>query len=177
MRARCRLWDSFRGWVQRYGIPCSVYLDKHTTYRSPQTPTVEEQLQGHERGFAASQFQRAMSELGVEVNPCAFTGRQGARRAVVSDAAGPSWGRRNCVWLELLRWRRPTRFSNAIYRSTISVSRSRRLNPRTCMVGCRHDWISIRCFARKLNGGSMPIPRSSMMATSTSSKIASKPKR
>ena len=38
--------DSFRGWVQRYGIPCSVYLDKHTTYRSPQTPTVEEQLAG-----------------------------------------------------------------------------------------------------------------------------------
>ncbi len=57
--------DSFRGWVQRYGIPCSVYLDKHTTYRSPQTPTVEEQLQGHEQ--SQSQFQRAMSELGVEV--------------------------------------------------------------------------------------------------------------
>ena len=50
--------DSFRGWVQRYGIPCSVYLDKHTTYRSPQTPTVEEQLQGHEQ--SQSQFQRAM---------------------------------------------------------------------------------------------------------------------
>ena len=57
--------DSFRSWVQRYGIPCSVYLDKHTTYRSPQTPTVEEQLEG--RGQSQSQFQRAMSELGVEV--------------------------------------------------------------------------------------------------------------
>ena len=57
--------DSFRCWVQRYGIPCSVYLDKHTTYRSPQIPTVEEQLQGHEQ--SQSQFQRAMSELGVEV--------------------------------------------------------------------------------------------------------------
>src|SRR5258706_564974 len=57
--------DSFRSWVQRYGIPCSVYLDKHTTYRSPQTTTVEEQLQGHEQ--SQSQFQRAMSELGVEV--------------------------------------------------------------------------------------------------------------
>jgi hypothetical protein len=64
MRARYRL-DSFRSWAQRYGIPCSVYLDKHTTYRSPQTPTVEEQLQGHEQ--SQSQFQRAMSELGVEV--------------------------------------------------------------------------------------------------------------
>src|SRR4029434_6696991 len=57
--------DSFRSWVQRYGIPCSVYLDKHTTYRSPQAPTVEEQLQGREQ--SQSQFQRAMSELGVEV--------------------------------------------------------------------------------------------------------------
>jgi transposase len=57
--------DSFRCWVQRYGIPCSVYLDKHTTYRSPQVPTVEEQLQGLEQ--SQSQFQRAMSELGVEV--------------------------------------------------------------------------------------------------------------
>jgi hypothetical protein len=57
--------DSFRCWVQRYGIPASVYLDKHTTYRSPRLPTPEEQLQGLER--CQSQFERAMSELGVEV--------------------------------------------------------------------------------------------------------------
>jgi len=57
--------DSFRRWVERYGIPASVYLDKHTTYRSPQRPSLEEQLQGLER--SQSQFERAMSELGVEV--------------------------------------------------------------------------------------------------------------
>src|SRR4029453_7230222 len=57
--------DRFRSWVEPSGIPCSVYLDKHTTYRSPQTPTVEDQLQGRER--SQSQFQRAMSKLGVEV--------------------------------------------------------------------------------------------------------------
>jgi transposase len=57
--------DSFRRWVKRYGLPCSVYLDKHTTYRSTQTPSVEEQLDGREQ--SQSQFQRAMSELGVEV--------------------------------------------------------------------------------------------------------------
>lgn len=57
--------DSFRRWVQRYGIPASVYLDKHTTYRSPQRPSLEEQLQGLKR--SQSQFERAMSELGVEV--------------------------------------------------------------------------------------------------------------
>ena len=42
---------------------------------------------------------------------------------------------RNYVWLGLRRWRRPTRCSNAIYRSTISVSRSRRLSPRTASSG------------------------------------------
>ena len=57
--------DSFRRWVERYGIPASVYLDKHTTYRSPHPPSQEEQLKGLER--SQSQFQRAMSELGVEV--------------------------------------------------------------------------------------------------------------
>jgi hypothetical protein len=57
--------DSFRRWVERYGIPASVYLDKHTTYRSPQRPSLEEQLQGLKR--SQSQFERAMSELGVEV--------------------------------------------------------------------------------------------------------------
>jgi transposase len=57
--------DSVRRWVQRYGIPVSVYLDKHTTYRSPRQPSLEEQLQGLEA--SQSQFQRAMSELGVEV--------------------------------------------------------------------------------------------------------------
>jgi transposase len=57
--------DSFRRWVGRYGIPASVYLDKHTTYRSPREPSLQEQLQGLEG--SQSQFQRAMSELGVEV--------------------------------------------------------------------------------------------------------------
>ena len=42
-----------------------MYLDKHTTYRSSQMPTLEEQLEGREQ--SQSQFQRAMSELGVEV--------------------------------------------------------------------------------------------------------------
>jgi hypothetical protein len=57
--------DSFRRWVKRYGLPCSVYLDKHTTYRSTQPASVAEQLHGREP--SQSQFQRAMSELGVEV--------------------------------------------------------------------------------------------------------------
>ena len=56
--------DSFRQYVRRYGIPMSVYSDKHTTYRSSAKPTIEEQLQGVE---PQSQFERALHELGVSV--------------------------------------------------------------------------------------------------------------
>jgi hypothetical protein len=56
--------DSFRRYIQRLGIPLSVYLDKHTTYRSPAKPSIEEELQGIE---PLSEFERALKELGVEV--------------------------------------------------------------------------------------------------------------
>jgi hypothetical protein len=56
--------DSFRGYMRKHGIPLSIYLDKHTTYKSPAEPTIEEELQGIE---PMSQFERAMSELGVQV--------------------------------------------------------------------------------------------------------------
>ena len=56
--------DSFKRYCRLYGIPQSVYLDKHTIYRSPKEPTVEEQLQGKD---PQSQFERALSELGVNV--------------------------------------------------------------------------------------------------------------
>ncbi len=53
--------DSFMRYVKQYGIPLSVYLDRHTTYKSPgkQSPEDEEK--------PLSQFERAMEELGVEV--------------------------------------------------------------------------------------------------------------
>ncbi len=56
--------DSFRRYIRRYGIPLSVYLDKHTTYKSTGKPTIEEELQGIK---PMSQFERAMKELGVDV--------------------------------------------------------------------------------------------------------------
>ncbi|HSA87564.1 MAG TPA: ISNCY family transposase [Nitrospira sp.] len=56
--------DSFRRYVLRYGVPLAIYADKHTTYRSPAEPTIEEQLAGAE---PASQFGRALQELGVEL--------------------------------------------------------------------------------------------------------------
>jgi len=58
--------DSFTRYVQRYEIPLAVYADKHTTYRSPAEPTIEEQLRG---AAPTSQFGRALGELGVELIP------------------------------------------------------------------------------------------------------------
>lgn len=56
--------DSFKRYIRLYGIPQSVYCDKHPMYRSPKEPTVEEQLQGKD---PQSQFERALSQLGVRV--------------------------------------------------------------------------------------------------------------
>jgi hypothetical protein len=56
--------DSFGRYIQRYGIPLRVYLDKHTTYKSNGKPTLEEELAGSE---PLSEFERALKELGVEV--------------------------------------------------------------------------------------------------------------
>ncbi|NGZ98836.1 MAG: hypothetical protein CV089_22470 [Nitrospira sp. WS110] len=33
--------DGFQRYVQQYGIPLAVYADRHTTYQSPDEPTVE----------------------------------------------------------------------------------------------------------------------------------------
>ncbi len=56
--------DSFRRYVRRRGLPMSIYLDKHTTYKSPAKPTLEDRLAGRQ---PQSQFERAMRELGVQV--------------------------------------------------------------------------------------------------------------
>jgi len=56
--------DSFWGYSKKYGLPRSVYLDRHSTYQARREPTVEEQLAGKD---PMSQFQRALEELGVRV--------------------------------------------------------------------------------------------------------------
>ena len=56
--------ESFMGYITRYGIPQSLYLDRHSTYKSQAEPSLEEQLEGV---FPMSQFERAVGELGVEV--------------------------------------------------------------------------------------------------------------
>lgn len=56
--------DSFKRYVIRYGLPYSVYLDRHTTYKSNAKPSLAEELGG---GKSMSQFERALKELGVKV--------------------------------------------------------------------------------------------------------------
>ncbi len=59
--------DSFYRYVRRYGLPQSLYADRHTTYRSPGKRTVEDELAGRPR--PQSQFERAVTELGVTLIP------------------------------------------------------------------------------------------------------------
>lgn len=59
--------DSFARYARRYGLPQAVYVDRHTTYRSPGRRTITDELAGRSR--PQSQFERALGELGVEVIP------------------------------------------------------------------------------------------------------------
>lgn len=53
--------DSFMRYIRQNGLPLSVYLDRHTTYKSPK----QEDLEDSEEYL--SQFERAMEELQVKV--------------------------------------------------------------------------------------------------------------
>lgn len=59
--------ESFARYARRYGLPQSVYVDRHTTYQGRGKPTREDELAGRAR--PQSQFERALSELGVQVIP------------------------------------------------------------------------------------------------------------
>jgi len=56
--------DSFKRYIQKYGLPLSVYLDRYKTYKSTAKPTLEDELNDVE---PLSDFERALRELGVEV--------------------------------------------------------------------------------------------------------------
>lgn len=59
--------DSFARYARRDGLPQSVYVDRHPTYRALGKRTVADELAGRPR--PQSQFERALSELGVQVIP------------------------------------------------------------------------------------------------------------
>jgi len=56
--------ESFKRYIREYGIPMSVYFDKHTTYKSTAEPSIEDEINGTE---PLSEFGRALRELGVEL--------------------------------------------------------------------------------------------------------------
>ena len=57
--------DSFKGYIKQYGIPQSVYLDRHATYKATvHYQTIEDQLEDRR---LMSQFERSLQELGVRV--------------------------------------------------------------------------------------------------------------
>ena len=56
--------DSLKRYIMRYGIPQSVYLDNHTTYKSPKKQSIEDELRNE---ISLSQFERAAKELSIDV--------------------------------------------------------------------------------------------------------------
>jgi hypothetical protein len=56
--------DSFKRYIKRNGLPMSVYLDKHTTYKSTAKPTIQDELDNSQ---PLSEFERALKELGVKL--------------------------------------------------------------------------------------------------------------
>jgi transposase len=56
--------DGLARYIRRNGIPCSVYLDKHSTYKSLRKMTWADHLEGDS---GESHFQRGLKELGIEV--------------------------------------------------------------------------------------------------------------
>src|SRR5713101_5366264 len=54
--------DALRAWIERYGVPQSVYVDWKNLYKRP--ATVKEQLRGEE---PVTQFGRMCAKLGIEV--------------------------------------------------------------------------------------------------------------
>ena len=56
--------DSMKRYLKQYGIPKSVYLDKHTTYKSWAEPTIEEQLNDQK---PMSHFEKSLAGLEIEV--------------------------------------------------------------------------------------------------------------
>jgi transposase len=52
------------GWIERYGIPMSLYCDQKNVYITDREPTLEEQLEGIEPMTA---FGKACKKLGIEI--------------------------------------------------------------------------------------------------------------
>jgi len=56
--------DSFKRYAIKYGLPASIYLDRHAAYQSKGQATIEDELAGR---APMTQFARALEELGVRL--------------------------------------------------------------------------------------------------------------
>jgi transposase len=56
--------ESFKRYIRKHGIPMSLYMDKHTTYKSPAEPSIEDEINGTK---PLSEFGRALTELAVKI--------------------------------------------------------------------------------------------------------------
>ena len=56
--------DGFKRYIRLYGLPQSVYLDRHSTYKSMAKQSIEEELNDIR---PMSHFEKSLDELGVEV--------------------------------------------------------------------------------------------------------------
>lgn len=56
--------ESFKKYVKKNGIPQQVYLDMHTTYKSPKKASIEDELNNQR---SLTQVGRALKELGVDI--------------------------------------------------------------------------------------------------------------
>jgi len=56
--------DSLSHYINRYGLPRSVYLDKYKTYKATRPPNLYEELRGE---GPLTQYQRALRELGIKI--------------------------------------------------------------------------------------------------------------
>ena len=78
-------YDVLADWIQEYGVPCSLYVDRDSIYRCERTATVAEQVAGQE---PQTQFGRAMVQLGVELilaNSPQAKGRVERRNGLLQD--------------------------------------------------------------------------------------------
>lgn len=56
--------DSLKRYIRQNGVPGTVYVDRHSTYKSMRAATVEEQLENRR---AASEFEKAVGRIGIRV--------------------------------------------------------------------------------------------------------------
>lgn len=78
-------YDVLEGWIENYGVPAGLYVDRDSIYRCERVATVPEQIAGKE---PQTQFGRAMQELGVELilaNSPQAKGRVERRNGLLQD--------------------------------------------------------------------------------------------